>query len=47
MVETIAAFGCEVADDVVIFTRGTTNGDVLDAATVTPNDLRTLAWSAA
>ncbi len=38
---------CEVADDVVIFSRGTSHDEVLDAASVTPTDLRTLAWSAA
>jgi ABC-type sugar transport system ATPase subunit len=38
---------CEIADDIVIFSRGTTHSEVLDASTVTPNDLRTLAWSAA
>lgn len=38
---------CEIADDVVIFSHGSTHDDVLDAATVTPTDLRTLAWSAA
>lgn len=38
---------CEVADDIVIFSRGTTHDEVLDATSVTPNDLRTLAWSAA
>ncbi|MDO7880658.1 sugar ABC transporter ATP-binding protein [Antiquaquibacter soli] len=38
---------CEIADDIVIFAHGSTSPDVLDASDVTPNDLRTLAWSAA
>lgn len=38
---------CEVCDDIVIFTRGATHDETLDAATVTPTDLRTAAWRAA
>lgn len=38
---------CEVADDVVIFASGTTDGSVLAAETLTPADLRAAAWDAA
>lgn len=38
---------CEVADDVVIFASGTTDGSVLPAETLTPADLRAAAWHAA
>lgn len=38
---------CEIADEVAIFNRGSSFGELLDAATLTPADLRAAAWDAA